>query len=177
MQANALRKIKKKIWRMKRIKIFFSSLRFFLSRFFVLKFFVWVGLFKILVSQDNPLAQEFIISYELKIHNELLSGERYKVSRVLVPKGEEGIKEKTFKILKSCQIVPEENVDDQIQKFLKTHQEDVLDCLYSSGVELYDQAITQNLQSQSKTIFRIPPKRILVWIKDGVVNLSVLEKK
>lgn len=123
-------------------------------------------------------SQEFIISYKIKIHNELLSGESYKVSRVITPRGESGLKEGRFKIVKSCKILPEENLqEEEIQNFLKLHKEEVLECLYSSGVELYDEATTKNLQSQSKTIFKIPPRRVLITLKDGVVNLNVLEKR
>lgn len=123
-------------------------------------------------------SEEFIISYEVKMRNELLSGESYRVSKVITPRGEDGLKKGKFKVLKSCQILPEEHLEEKgMQKFLKLHKEEVLDCLYSSGVELYDEATTKNLQSQSKTIFKIPPKRILAVLKDGVVNLSVLEKE
>lgn len=126
----------------------------------------------------NALAEEFIISYANKMHNELLSGENYKVSKVIAPKAEDGLKRGKFKIVKTCEILPEENLQDrEIQKFLRLHQEEVLDCLYSSGIELYDEAVTKNLQSQSNTIFKIPPKRILVVLKNGVLNLSVLENK
>lgn len=126
----------------------------------------------------SVFAEEFIISYEVKMRNDLLSGESYRVSKVIVPKGADGLKEGKFKVLKSCKILPEENLEEsEIQKFLKLHKEEVLDCLYSSGIELYDEATTKNLQSQSKTIFKIPPKRILAVLENGVINLSVLEKK
>lgn len=112
------------------------------------------------------------------MHNEILSGESYKVSRVITPRGEKWLKEGKLKVVKSCEILPKENLQEaEIQNFLKLYKEEVLECLYSSGVELYDEATTKNLQSQSKTIFKIPPRRVLVMLKDGVVNLSVLEKK
>lgn len=126
----------------------------------------------------GALAEEFIISYEVKMQNDLLSGENYKVSKALVSRGLEGIQNGQFKVVKSCQILPEENLEaKEMQKFLKTHKEQVLDCLYSSGIELYDEAITKNLQAQSRTILKIPPKRVVAVLKNGVVDLSVLEKK
>lgn len=119
-----------------------------------------------------------MISYEVKMDNELLKGESYKVSKVLAPKGKDGLQSGEWKVVKSCEIIPQENLGaGEMQKFLKTYQEEVLDCLYASGIKLYDEAVMQNLQARSKTIFKIPPKRVIAMLKDGIVNLSVLEKR
>lgn len=125
-------------------------------------------------------AEEFIISYSAKVENDILSGEQYKVSKVLNKRGVEGIGRGEYKIFKTCQIVPVELIGEGdievLDWFLKRYKSEVLDCLYESGVKIYDEVIAKNSQAQTKTIFKIPPTRVIVGIKNGVIDLQVLEK-
>ena len=124
---------------------------------------------------------EFIISYKAKMQNDLLVGEDYRVSEVIENKGAKGIKNGEYKIFKLCKIVPQdyEGQEDEVsfvKKVLKTQREVVLDCLYSSGVKIYDEVTNRDLQAKSKTIFSIPPKRVIAKYENGVLNLGILEK-
>ncbi|WP_305862933.1 hypothetical protein [Helicobacter cholecystus] len=124
---------------------------------------------------------EFIISYKAKMQNDLLVGEEYKVSEVIGNRGLRGIKNGEYRVLKFCKILPSEyegqkNEASFIKQVLKSHREAVLDCLYSSGVKIYDEVISRDLQARSKTIFSIPPKRVIVKYDNGVINLGILEK-
>lgn len=124
------------------------------------------------------LGEEFIISYRAKIENSLFKGEDYRVSKVIDAKGSRGLEKGSFKVIKECQITPLESLDqDGVERFLKQNKERVLECLYSSGVKIYDEVMTKNWEARSKTIFKIPPKRVVVILSDGMVKLSVLEKK
>ena len=125
---------------------------------------------------------EFIISYKAKMQNDLLVGEDYKVSEVIDSKGIRGIKEGGYQVFKICNIIPRdyEGQEDEkafVKKVLKTQRELVLDCLYSSGVKIYDEVTSRDLQAKSKTIFAIPPKRVIAKYENGVVNLGILEEK
>ena len=124
---------------------------------------------------------EFIISYKAKMQNDLLVGEDYRVSEVIENKGAKGIKNGEYKIFKLCKIIPQdyEGQEDEVsfvKKVLKTQREVVLDCLYSSGVKIYDEVTNRDLQAKSKTIFSIPPKRVIAKYENGVLNLGILEK-
>ena len=124
---------------------------------------------------------EFIISYKAKMQNDLLVGEDYKVSEVIENKGAKGIKNGEYKVFKLCKIIPQdyEGQEDEVsfvKKVLKTQREVVLDCLYSSGVKIYDEVTSRDLQAKSKTIFSIPPKRVIAKYENGVLNLGILEK-
>lgn len=126
-------------------------------------------------------ASEFIISYKAKIKNDLLVGEDYKVSEVLENKGTKGIKNGEYRVFKLCKIIPQsyEGQEDEanfVKKVLKTQREVVLDCLYSSGVKIYDEVTSKDLQAKSKTIFSIPPKRVIAKYENGILNLAILEK-
>lgn len=126
-------------------------------------------------------ASEFIISYKAKIKNDLLVGEDYKVSEVLENKGTKGIKNGEYRVFKLCKIIPQsyEGQEDEAsfaKKVLKTQREVVLDCLYSSGVKIYDEVTSKDLQAKSKTIFSIPPKRVIAKYENGILNLAILEK-
>lgn len=124
---------------------------------------------------------EFIISYKAKMQNDLLVGEDYRVSEVIENKGAKGIKNGEYKVFKLCKIIPQdyEGQEDEVsfvKKVLKTQREVVLDCLYSSGVKIYDEVTSRDLQAKSKTIFSIPPKRVIAKYENGVLNLGILEK-
>ncbi|WP_300221984.1 hypothetical protein [uncultured Helicobacter sp.] len=124
---------------------------------------------------------EFIISYKAKMQNDLLVGEDYRVSEVIENKGAKGIKNGEYKVFKLCKIIPQdyEGQEDEVsfvKKVLKTQREVVLDCLYSSGVKIYDEVTNRDLQAKSKTIFSIPPKRVIAKYENGVLNLGILEK-
>lgn len=124
---------------------------------------------------------EFIISYKAKMQNDLLVGEDYRVSEVIENKGTKGIKNGEYKVFKLCKIIPQdyEGQEDEVsfvKKVLKTQREVVLDCLYSSGVKIYDEVTSRDLQAKSKTIFSIPPKRVIAKYENGVLNLGILEK-
>ena len=124
---------------------------------------------------------EFIILYKAKMQNDLLVGEDYRVSEVIENKGAKGIKNGEYKIFKLCKIIPQdyEGQEDEVsfvKKVLKTQREVVLDCLYSSGVKIYDEVTNRDLQAKSKTIFSIPPKRVIAKYENGVLNLGILEK-
>lgn len=126
-------------------------------------------------------ASEFIISYKAKMQNDLLVGEDYKVSEVIAKKGDKGIEEGEYRIIKVCNIIPKdyEGVEDEanfVKKVLKTQRELVLDCLYSSGIKIYDEVTSRDLQAKSKTIFSIPPKRVIAKYENGILNLGILEK-
>lgn len=113
--------------------------------------------------------------------NDLLVGEEYKISEVIENKGVTGIKDGGYKVFKLCKIVPQEyeGAEDErefVKKILKNQKELVLDCLYSSGVKIYDEVTSRDLQAKSKTIFQIPPKRVIVRYENGVLNLAILEK-
>ncbi|RDU72114.1 hypothetical protein [Helicobacter brantae] len=125
---------------------------------------------------------EFIISYKAKMQDDILVGEDYKVSEVIDSKGIRGIKDGDYQLFKICNIIPRdyEGVEDEasfIKKVLKTQRELVLDCLYSSGVKIYDEVTSKDLQAKSRTIFSIPPKRVIAKYENGVVNLGILEEK
>lgn len=125
---------------------------------------------------------EFIISYKAKMQDDLLVGEDYKVSEVIQSKGINGIKKGDYEIFKICKIIPrdyEGQEDEQsfIKKVLKTQRELVLDCLYSSGIKIYDEVTSRDSQAKSRTIFAIPPKRVIAKYENGVVNLGILEEK
>ena len=124
---------------------------------------------------------EFIISYKAKMQNDLLVGEDYRVSEVIENKGAKGIKNGEYKVFKLCKIIPQdyEGQEDEVsfvKKVLKTQREVVLDCWYSSGVKIYDEVTNRDLQAKSKTIFSIPPKRVIAKYENGVLNLGILEK-
>lgn len=121
-------------------------------------------------------AEEFIISYQAKMENDLLEGEEYKVSKVLYPRGVEGLKSGEFKLMRVCEILNIEN-EDSVFRSLKKNQEQVLDCLYMSGTQIYDEAMAKNLQARTRTILKIPPKRVLANVQNGVIELKVLEKR
>lgn len=124
---------------------------------------------------------EFIISYKAKMQNDLLVGEDYRVSEVIENRGVKGIESGEYRIVKVCNIVPRdyEGVESEasfVKKVLKTQRELVLDCLYSSGVKIYDEVTSKDLQAKSKTILSIPPRRIVVKYENGMLNLGILEK-
>ena len=115
------------------------------------------------------------------MQNDLLVGEDYRVSEVIENKGAKGIKNGEYKVFKLCKIIPQdyEGQEDEVsfvKKVLKTQREVVLDCLYSSGVKIYDEVTSRDLQAKSKTIFSIPPKRVIAKYENGVLNLGILEK-
>lgn len=126
-------------------------------------------------------ASEFLISYKAKMENDLLVGEEYKVSEVIDNKGIKGIKNGEYRVFKLCKILPtgydgQENESEFVKKVLKTQRELVLDCLYSSGVKIYDEVTSRDLQAKSRTILSIPPKRVVAKYENGVINLEILEK-
>lgn len=115
------------------------------------------------------------------MENDLLVGEEYRVSEVIESRGLEGIKSGKYKVEKLCKIFPQdyEGQEDElgfVRKILKTQKEVILDCLYSSGVQIYDEVTSKNLQAKSKTIFSIPPKRVIVKYENGIINLGILEE-
>ncbi|MCE3046986.1 hypothetical protein [Helicobacter kayseriensis] len=132
----------------------------------------------VLVLMQALNAEEFIISYRAKIKNTLFEGEEYRVSKVIDSKGSRGVKNGEFEIIKKCTFVPLGVLEQRdVEKYLKQNKDQVLECLYSSGVGIYDEVITKDLQAKSKTIFKVPPKRVIAQLKDGVIEFSVLEKK
>ncbi|ANV97707.1 hypothetical protein BBW65_02305 [Helicobacter enhydrae] len=121
---------------------------------------------------------EFILSYRAKMVNDFLEGEEYKVSRVLSPKGKQGLQNGDFEIVKTCKIVTEENAEglSGLQNILKRNQDKILDCLYGGEVSVDDEVVTLNLQAKSKTILKIPPVRVVAIFEGGVLELNILDE-
>ncbi|WP_156923045.1 hypothetical protein [Helicobacter pametensis] len=119
-----------------------------------------------------------MISYRAKIKNTLFVGEEYRVSKVIDSKGTRGLKDGSFKVFGVCHLTPKMSLEKkEIGRFLKENQEGVLECLYASGVKITDNVVMRDLQARSKTILAIPPRRVIASLKDGIVELKILEKR
>lgn len=119
----------------------------------------------------------FIISYELLLKNDVATGEKYSIS--------EPLKARMLKPDYTCEIdnTLEEDLDFEspelidmyLKLLLQTHKDEVLECLYKSGVKLRDDGVSEGFRAKSKTFFSLPPTFVQASLKEGYVNLVVLK--
>lgn len=120
--------------------------------------------------------KDFIISYQFLLKNEIPQGEKFNISEPLVSR--------KMNVNYECEIdnrVVDEDYDEDavldilLKLLLEYHKDEVLECLYKSGVVLREDAITEQNRSNNKTLFSLPPTYIRTSLENGFLKVLVLK--
>lgn len=126
---------------------------------------------------DDIFEKDFIVSYKFLLKDEVPVGEKYNISEPLV-----SMKNPSFIYQCSIDVFLDDDMsgmgvlDMLLKELLQYHKEDVLECLYKSGVEVKDESMSNNNASKNKTLFTLLPKRIRVSLQNGFLIIKVFKE-
>ena len=114
---------------------------------------------------------EFIISYEAIMKNQILLGEEYNIVKSLTTSDK-------YIIVGRCDFIPNQiEAESNLIEILKNNKEMVLDCLHkninakvSDNVSFIDNAVN------FKTKFEFKPHRILAFFDGNKIDIKFIEK-
>lgn len=129
-----------------------------------------------ILEKVKPYQKDFIISYQFLLKNEMPSGEKFSISEPMV--------NRQMSVSYECKIdsVVNEDFDDDgvldilLKLLLEYHRDEVLECLYKSGVMLREDGISEKNRSNNKTLFSLPPTYVRTSLENGFLKILVLEK-
>lgn len=123
--------------------------------------------------------KDFIIAYKFLTKDEVPQGEKYSISEPLTPL------KPSMKLEYQCQIdvavgddieMPEV-LDILLKDLLGHYKEEVLDCLYKSGVKIEADSLVVDNKTKNKTLLSILPTRTRASLQNGFLILKVFKEQ
>ncbi|CBG40137.1 Putative periplasmic protein [Helicobacter mustelae 12198] len=128
--------------------------------------------------KEVMLEKDYVISYQFLLKNEVPQGEKYNLS---VP-----VSAMRGRVLDyTCEI--DVNVTEDVEQpglfsallsyLLRQHKDDVLECLYKSGVKLREDSAGDKNAIQNKILFTLPPTWVRASLQNGYLILKIFKEK
>ncbi|WP_104697800.1 MULTISPECIES: hypothetical protein [unclassified Helicobacter] len=133
-----------------------------------------------LVLKPEPIFEkDFIISYKFLLNNQIPQGEKYNISEPLRTMKKNMVLDYqcSVDIFLSDDIEVPDVLDILLKELLWSHKDEVLDCLYKSGVKIRDDGFSNQNMAQSKTLLVLPPKWVRVSLQNGFLIIKVFKEK
>ncbi len=129
-----------------------------------------------ILEKVKPYQKDFIISYQFLLKNEMPIGEKFSISEPMV--------NRQMSVSYECKIdsaINEDFDDDSVlgillKLLLEYHKDEVLECLYKTGILLREDGISEKNRSNNKILFSLPPTYVRTSLENGFLKILVLEK-
>ncbi|MCE3039004.1 hypothetical protein [Helicobacter anatolicus] len=127
---------------------------------------------------DPVYEMDLVISYQFLLKNEVPQGEKYDISKPTHAIDKNKVMDY------SCEIDVALN-DDEIPSVLEVlipyvlrlQKEQVLECLYKSGVQVREDSYSNKNYLNNKIVFALPPKWVRVSLQNGFLLIKVFKEK
>lgn len=133
-----------------------------------------------MVLKPEPIFEkDFIVSYKLLLKNQVPKGEKYNISEPLQAMKKSMVLDYqcSLDVFLSDDIDVPDVLDILLKELLLQHKDEVLDCLYKSGVRVRDDSLSNQNVAQSKTLLVLPPKWVKVSLQNSFLIIKVFKEK